>query len=230
MLMFGFVLGLKHAVEADHVAAVSTIASEQPSIIRSSIVGACWGVGHTISLLMAATAIVIFHINISSRMSLVLEFAVGVMLVILGASALLKLLRGGHLHMHVHQHGGRLHAHPHIHEQQKHEATHSHHGLTLHRRPLIVGMIHGLAGSGALMLLVLSTIRQPFVALGYVLMFGIGSTGGMMLMSVLIGLPALLTAHRFGRANAILRGVAAGFSIVLGAAIAYDIAVNKLFV
>jgi len=230
MLMFGFVLGLKHAVEADHVAAVSTIASEQPSIIRSSFVGAFWGVGHTISLLLAGAAIVVFHINISSRISLALEFAVGVMLVVLGSGALLKLWRGGHLHIHVHKHGGRLHAHPHIHEQQKHEATHSHHGLKLHRRPLIVGMIHGLAGSGALMLLVLSTISQPHVALGYVLTFGIGSTGGMMLMSVLIGLPAMLTAHRFGRANAILRGLAAGFSIVLGAAIAYDIGVNKLFV
>jgi high-affinity nickel permease len=230
MLAFGFVLGLKHAIEADHIAAVSTIASEQPSIIRSSFVGAFWGIGHTISLLIAGSVIVLFHINISFRIGLLLEFCVGIMLVVLGINALLKLLRGGHLHMHVHRHGGRLHAHPHIHQQHRHDPTQTHHGLRLHRRPLIVGMFHGLAGSGALMLLVLSTISQPLVALAYVLTFGIGSTGGMMLMSILISLPAMFTAQRFARANAVLRAAAAGSSILLGALIAYDIGTHKLFV
>lgn len=229
MLMFGFVLGLKHAIEADHIAAVSTIASEQASIWRSSFVGAFWGIGHTISLLIAGAAIVIFHLALSSRITLMLELCVGLMLIVLGANSLLKLWRGGELHMHVHQHGGRLHAHPHIHQQHKRDAVETHHGLRLNRRPLIVGMIHGLAGSGALMLLVLSTITQPFIALAYVLTFGIGSTGGMMLMSILIGLPATLTSQRFQRANAILRGGAAGFSVVLGAVMAYDIGIDKLF-
>src|ERR1041384_4199627 len=168
MLTFGFVLGLKHAIEADHIAAVSTIASEHASLVRSTLVGAFWGVGHTISLLVAGAAIVFLHLEISSRTSLVLEFAVGLMLIALGARALRKIVRGGHLHMHVHQHGGRLHAHPHIHQSRQHDRTSEHHGFKLHRRPLIVGMIHGLAGSGALMLLVLSAIRQPVIALGYV--------------------------------------------------------------
>src|ERR1043165_1824535 len=187
MLAFGFVLGLKHAIEADHIAAVSTIASEHASIVRSTFVGAFWGLGHTISLLIAAGAIVLLHVEISRNVSLVLEFGVGIMLIALGANALRKIARGGHMHMHVHQHGGRLHAHPHIHQSRQHDRTSEHHGFKLHRRPLIVGMIHGLAGSGALMLLVLSAIRQPVIALGYVLLFGLGSTGGMMLMSALVG-------------------------------------------
>jgi hypothetical protein len=228
MLAFGFLLGLKHAVEADHIAAVSAIASEHASIVRSTFVGAFWGIGHTLSLLVAGAAIVLLHIEISNGLSLVLEFAVGVMLIALGANALRKIVKGGHLHMHVHQHGGRLHAHPHVHESRPHERTSSHHGLKLHRRPLFVGMIHGLAGSGALMLLVLSTIRQPLVALGYVLVFGLGSTGGMMLMSTLVGLPAILTARSFARANIILPAAAASFSVLLGCVITYDLGLSRI--
>jgi sulfite exporter TauE/SafE len=225
ILIFGFVLGLKHAVEADHVAAVSTIASEHPSIIGSSFVGALWGIGHTISLLMAGALIVLLHVEISNWVGLALEFVVGLMLIVLGANALRKLFRG-HLHMHVHQHGGRAHAHPHIHDRQHQSEVLSHHGLKLQRRPIIIGMIHGLAGSGALMLVVLSTIRRPAIALIYVLIFGLGSTGGMMIMSTLVGLPAKFTAHRFTRANAILRGAAGLFSVALGVFITCEIALR----
>jgi len=228
MLAFGFVLGLKHAIEADHIAAVSTIASEQASIVRSTFVGAFWGLGHTISLLVAGAAIVFLHIEISGRATVVLEFGVGIMLIVLGANALRKIIEGGRLHMHVHEHGGRLHAHPHVHNDRQHDNASNHHGLKLHRRPFIVGMIHGLAGSGALMLLVLSTIRQPLIALSYVLTFGVGSTGGMMLMSALAGLPAILTAQRFARANMMLRAAAASFSIVLGFAITYQLGLNRV--
>ena len=227
MLAFGFVLGLKHAIEADHIAAVSTIASEHASIVRSAFVGAFWGIGHTISLLVAGAAIVFLHIEISSGLSFALEFAVGIMLIVLGGNGLRKILRGGRLHMHVHQHGGRLHSHPHIHQSQRRDIMSSHHGLKIHRRPLIVGTIHGLAGSGALMLLVLSTISQPILALGYVLTFGLGSTGGMMLMSALMGLPAILTAQRFARANTLLRAAAGGFSMAIGFVIVYDLAINR---
>jgi len=228
MLAFGFVLGLKHAIEADHIAAVSTIASEHASIMRSTFVGAFWGIGHTISLLVAGAAIVFLRIEISGRVSLALELAVGIMLIVLGANALRKIIKGGRLHMHVHKHGGRLHAHPHVHKERQHDNSSNHHGLKLHRRPLIVGMIHGLAGSGALMLLVLATIRQPLLALAYVLVFGLGSTGGMMLMSALVGVPAILTAQRFGRANLILRAAAAGFSVVLGCLITYALGFSRI--
>ena len=228
MLTFGFVLGLKHAIEADHIAAVSTIASEHASIVRSTFVGAFWGVGHTISLLVAGAAIVFLHIEISSGVGLALEFGVGIMLIVLGVNALRKIVKGGHLHMHAHRHGGRLHAHPHIHENLQRDGLSNHHALKLHRRPIIVGMIHGLAGSGALMLLVLSTIRQPLIALVYVLMFGLGSTGGMMLMSALVGLPTILTSRRFATANLILRTMAAGFSVVLGFVITYELGLSRI--
>lgn len=230
ILTFGFLLGLKHAIEADHVAAVSTIASESSSLFGSSVVGALWGVGHTISLLIAAVALVVLGLQVGPRLSAFLEFIVGLMLIVLGTNALLKLLRGGHLHMHVHQHGGRVHSHPHIHGAKNQvESSRSHHGLKLQRRPIIIGMVHGLAGSGALMLLVLSTIRRPVAAFVYVLVFGIGSTGGMMLMSLLIGLPAKLTARRFTWANTAIRGVAAVFSIALGLFISYEIGFRGLF-
>jgi ABC-type nickel/cobalt efflux system permease component RcnA len=228
MLLFGFALGLKHAIEADHIAAVSTIVSEHASIVRSTFVGAFWGIGHTISLLVAGALIVFLHLEVSSKMSRLLEFGVGIMLIALGGNALRKIIKGGRFHMHVHSHGGRLHAHPHVHDDRQHDNRSNHHGLNLHRRPLIVGMIHGLAGSGALMLLVLSTIRQPLMALGYVVVFGLGSTGGMMVMSALVGLPAILTAQRFARANIILRAVAAGFSVVLGCVITYQLGVTAV--
>ena len=229
IVAFGFVLGLKHAIEADHIAAVSTIVSEHPSIIRSSFVGAFWGIGHAISLLVAGAAIVFLHIEISGGVGRALEFGVGIMLIALGVNALRKIVRGGQLHMHVHQHGGRLHAHPHVHENRQPDSISNHHGLKMHRRPLIVGMIHGLAGSGALMLLVLSTIHQPLIALAYVVVFGLGATGGMMLMSALVGLPAILTAQRFARANLILRAAAASFSVMLGFAITYQLGISRIF-
>ncbi|HEY0100693.1 MAG TPA: hypothetical protein VGB76_17235, partial [Pyrinomonadaceae bacterium] len=189
VLAFGFVLGLKHAVEADHLAAVSTIVSERKSLLSSSLVGGLWGVGHTISLLVVGLAVILFQFEISARTAQALEFCVGLMLVALGANALRKLKRGGHLHLHMHQHGTRQHVHPHIHDGAPEADSHTHHGLRLSARPLLVGMVHGLAGSASLMLLVLSTISSPPVELLFILIFGVGSIGGMMLMSALVGLP-----------------------------------------
>ncbi len=223
VLTFGFVMGLKHAVEADHVAAVSTIVSERKSVLSSSLVGGLWGVGHTVSLLLAGVAVVVLGVRVSDRTALALEFCVGLMLVVLGANALRKLARGGHIHLHAHRHGGRAHIHPHVHDGEPEAAPHTHHGLRLDMRTLVVGMIHGFAGSAALMLLVLSTIKSPAVAMLYVLVFGVGSIGGMMLMSALIGLPIYLTAARFNRANLALRGLAGVFSLAFGLFMVYEI-------
>ncbi|MDT7807777.1 MAG: hypothetical protein QOJ70_1590 [Acidobacteriota bacterium] len=223
VLAFGFVLGLKHAVEADHLAAVSTIVSERKSLWGSSLVGGLWGVGHTIALIIAGVAVILFHFRIGERTGRMLEFAVGLMLVALGANALRKLARGGHLHLHVHRHGARAHIHPHIHDGSPETERHTHHGLGLGPRPLLVGMIHGLAGSAALMLLVLSTISSPLVGLLYIIIFGIGSVGGMMLMSALFGLPVYLTAARFTRVNLAVRGLAGLFSLSLGLFMVYEI-------
>lgn len=226
VLAFGFVLGLKHAVEVDHLAAVSTIVSERKSLLGSLLVGGLWGVGHTISLLVAGILVILFQVEISQRMALALEFLVGLMLVALGANALMKLWRGGHLHLHVHSHGNRAHVHPHIHDDREAETdAHTHHGYQTGMRPLVVGMVHGLAGSAALMLLVLSTINQPLVGLLYILIFGLGSIGGMMLMSALVSLPLYLTARRFTRANLMMRGLAGLFSVSFGLFLLYEIGV-----
>ncbi len=223
LLAFGFVLGLKHAVDADHLAAVSTIASERQSLLSSSLVGALWGVGHTLALLAAGGAVIFLHLQISERTTQVLEFSVGIMLVGLGVNALLKLARGGHLHVHVHEHGGHQHAHPHIHQKEQREAAHTHHGVGFGARPLLIGIVHGLAGSAALMLLVLTTISSPGVALLYIIVFGIGSIGGMMVMSTLFALPARFAARRFARANLALRGLAGLFSLSFGLFMVYQI-------
>jgi ABC-type nickel/cobalt efflux system permease component RcnA len=230
LLALGFVLGLKHAIEADHLAAVSTIASERKSLWSSTLVGALWGVGHTISLLIAGIVVIVLHFQINDRTSLALEFGVGLMLVGLGVNTLRKLAKGGRLHVHVHEHGGHLHAHPHIHEKAQHDEPHSHHGLRFSARPLLIGMVHGLAGSAALMLLILATISSAMVGLLYVVVFGIGSIGGMMLMSTLFALPARLTAERFTRANFALRGLAGLFSLSFGLFMVYRIGfVDHLF-
>ncbi|HEV7859145.1 MAG TPA: hypothetical protein VGO91_11055 [Pyrinomonadaceae bacterium] len=234
VLAFGFVLGLKHAVEADHLAAVSTIVSERKSLLSSSLVGGLWGIGHTISLLIAGIAVMLLHIEISERMAQALEFCVGLMLVALGLNALRKLLRHGHLHLHVHQHGRRVHVHPHLHDGSPEPDPHTHHGLPLDqqegfrlgKRPLLIGMVHGFAGSAALMLLVLSTITTPLVGLLYIAVFGVGSIGGMMMMSALVGLPMHFTASRFTRANLALRCLAGLFSLSFGLLMVYRIGIT----
>jgi sulfite exporter TauE/SafE len=230
VLAFGFVLGLKHAVEADHLAAVSAIVSERKSLWSSSLVGGLWGIGHTLSLLVAGVAVILFHFRVGERTERALEFTVGLMLIALGANALRKLARGGRLHLHVHRHGGRAHVHPHVHDGAPEPGPHTHHGLRLGPRPLLVGMLHGLAGSAALTLLVLSTISSPSVGLLYLVVFGVGSAGGMMLMSALFGLPVYLTAARFTRANLAVRGLSGLFSLSLGLFTVYEVGfVNGLF-
>ena len=233
LLAVGFGLGLKHAVEADHLAAVSNIVSDRKSLWSASLVGALWGLGHTISLFVAAVAVLLFHFEIGERLSRGLELGVGLMLIVLGFDTLRKLFRGGQVHMHFHRHGGRLHAHPHVHDATQAHQTISdhqpsaqpptHHGLAIGPRPLIVGMIHGLAGSGALMLLVLSTISSTVVGMSYILVFGIGSIGGMILMSFLLSLPFHFTARTLGGVERTMRGLAGAFSLSFGVFMIYEI-------
>jgi sulfite exporter TauE/SafE len=213
-------LGLKHATEADHLAAVSTIVSGRKSLAASAIVGGIWGLGHTISLFLAGILVLILDFQISEQTERILEFGVGIMLIILGANVLRKLVRGARLHFHTHEHDGRKHAHPHIHE--KADESHTHYGFSFNPRAFIIGMIHGLAGSAALMLLVIPTIESRAVGLLYILIFGVGSIGGMMLMSFLVSLPFRLTAKKFNRLNYIMQSIAGLISVGLGFFIIYE--------
>jgi ABC-type nickel/cobalt efflux system permease component RcnA len=222
ILFIGFLLGLKHAVESDHLAAVATIVSERKSLWSSAVVGGIWGLGHTISLVAAGVLVLLLNFQISEQNERFLEFCVGVMLLLLGLNVLRKLWRGGKLHFHAHEHGGREHVHPHTHEDEQAHEPHSHHGFSFGARSLVIGMIHGLAGSAALMLLVIPTIETRAMGLIYVLVFGIGSISGMMLMSFIVGLPFHLTSLRFNRFNVLLQSIAGLFSVVLGMLIIYD--------
>ena len=157
ILGLGFLLGLRHALDVDHLAAVSTIVSQRRSIWRSALVGVVWGIGHTTSLLVVAIAVIALHAEISPAIGQVLELGVAIMLMTLGVRLLATVLRGGAIHVHVHDHAGHAHVHPHVHAPDApghdHGPSRHHH----HRRPFLVGLVHGLAGSGALMLAVAAT-------------------------------------------------------------------------
>jgi sulfite exporter TauE/SafE len=222
ILGFGFLIGLKHATEADHLAAVSTIVSERKSLWSSTLIGGFWGLGHTISLFVAGIFVLLLDFQISERTERILEFVVGVMLLLLGLNVLRKLLQGGNLHFHAHEHGERAHAHPHIHAHGRADERETHHGFSFSPRSVIIGMIHGLAGSAALMLLLIPTIDSKIVGLLYIVIFGIGSIAGMMIMSFLVGLPFHFTANRLNRLNYALQSIAGLVSVGLGLFIIYE--------
>lgn len=217
VLIIGFVLGLTHAVEADHLAAVSTIVSEKKNLFTSMIVGGFWGLGHTISLFVVGTLVIFLKLQISESVEAKLEAIVGGMLVLLGLNALYKLFTAKEVHAHSHEHRGHGHTHLHLHKDEKEKAHHR-----FSPRSVFIGMVHGLAGSAGLMLIVIPSIASPTVALFYILVFGVGSIAGMMLMSLLIGLPFHFTANKFGILNKGIRLCAALFSLTWGIKLIYE--------
>jgi ABC-type nickel/cobalt efflux system permease component RcnA len=220
-LGLGFVLGLKHALDADHVVAVSTIVSEHRSLARSSLVGTFWGIGHTASLLIVGLVVIGLRLTVPERVALSLEFGVALMLIVLGVDLLRKSLRFD-VHAHTHTHEDDHHAHLHVHLPGSHHHQ-GHHLLKDARRPLLIGMVHGLAGSAALMLLVLTTIPSPMLGLAYIGLFGVGSIIGMLMMSSVVGLPFVWTAQRFGRLNRGIKVTAGVFSTAFGIFLAWQI-------
>jgi len=223
VLGLGFVLGLRHALDVDHLAAVSTIVSQGRGLWRSSLVGAVWGLGHTASLLAAGVAVIALHTEIPPRLSQALELGVAVMLIGLGLNLLLNLRRGATVHVHAHEHGRHRHLHVHVHPADRVAAEPHHHPVIGTRRPFLVGLVHGLAGSAALMLAVLATIPSPAVAFVYIAIFGIGSIGGMMIMSTLLGLPFTLARERFHTIDLALRTASGIGSIAVGLLLAWEI-------
>lgn len=222
ILGLGFLLGLKHAIEADHLAAVTTIVAERQSLFSSVIIGGLWGLGHTISLVLAGIFVLFLNFQISGQTERFLELGVGIMLLFLGLNVLRKLVKGGKVHFHTHEHDGHQHVHPHLHEHGHNDQSHTHFGFHMSPRSIIVGMIHGLAGSAALMLIVIPTIESKTVGLIYILVFGLGSIAGMMIMSFLVGLPFRFTASRFEKLNLTLQCIAGLIGIILGLFIIYE--------
>jgi high-affinity nickel permease len=222
VLALGFVLGLQHATEGDHLAAVTAIVSEKKQLFSASLVGGLWGVGHTTSLFVMGALVIFLKLQIDERTESRLEAIVGGMLILLGFNALWKLYRGGRIHAHTHSHGEHAHVHFHTHQTAEKELNSNHHNLRFNIRSVIVGMVHGLAGTAGLMLLVLPKIDSPLIALSFILIFGIGSIGGMMVMSFLVGLPLYFTAHRFTQLHFAIRCLAGVFSLVFGMSIIYE--------
>lgn len=228
ILGVGLILGLKHAMEVDHVVAVSTIVSQHRNVWRSALVGALWGIGHTASLLVIGVIVLSLRIVIPETVSTWLEFGVALMIIGLGAMALWRSLRQKeHIHAHEHSHDGVSHVHIHFHEPEtrhQQERQHSHAVSAVGLKPVLIGTVHGLAGSGALTLLVLAQTSSALVGFLYLAIFGVGSIFGMILMSGLIGLPFALTAKNVDKFHRHLQTAAAVLSIAFGLWYAYETA------
>jgi ABC-type nickel/cobalt efflux system permease component RcnA len=226
VLLTGFVLGLRHALDADHLAAMSTFVSQESTLIRSCLLGTVWGIGHTAALLGAGVVTIAFKAAISPAIESAIESMVALVLVGLGAHVGLRALRSLRVHDHAHAHDGTLHRHTHVHIAEP--GTHRHVHLTaVVRRPFLVGVLHGLAGSAALMLLVLAAIPSPATALFYVLVFGVGSTGGMVVLSGLLGIPMALAAKsRSQKAQIVMQGIAGAATAAVGVLMAVNLALR----
>ncbi len=214
ILGLGLATGLKHALDADHVVAVSTIVSEQKGFFRSAMVGVSWGIGHTFTLLMVGVVVLVLGITIPVKLALSFEALVGVVLIILGISVLWRFIKS-RTHIHTHSHTAQKHIHRH---HSKGEEDH-HHFIPLRKKSIFVGMFHGMAGSAALTIVILSTVESFAVGVLYILIFGGGTIIGMLTISGLIGLPFKFTAERFVNANRGISLVAGCLSIILGAII-----------
>jgi high-affinity nickel-transport protein len=246
ILAVGFFLGMRHATDPDHVIAVTTIVSRQKKISRAAITGIVWGVGHTVTIMIVGTAIILFDVVIPARFGLSMELSVALMLVILGLMNVAAFVRSARsvgkvetgsatVHTHQHSHGDLIHSHPHAHEPELHPDSADSAplarmdrvfgSLRVYRqlRPLLIGIVHGLAGSAAVALLVLTTIRDVRWAIAYLLLFGLGTVAGMMLITM-----SLASAFSFfGRQHAQFTsrlGLAAGvLSLIFGIVLMYQI-------
>ena len=224
----GLLMGMRHATDPDHVIAVTTILSRERRLGAATRIGIVWGFGHSLTVLSVGALIIVLKIAIPTRLGLAMEFAVALVLILLGVSAVARLIRrivlqlkGSTLpnaapltvHSHLHKHGGRSHRHSHVHSDSDiHDAAdiemtaHEHlvtagpMPATAARRPLLrsfgVGLIHGLAGSAAIALLVLSAIPQPLWATIYLMIFCIGTVLGMGLITTAIATPFLVASRR----------------------------------
>ncbi|MGH9937736.1 MAG: hypothetical protein ACREAM_15935 [Blastocatellia bacterium] len=209
ILAYSLVFGLKHALEPDHLAAVSTIAVEHKSLVGSSLVGAVWGVGHTLSLLLAGLFVVLLGFDLREEYLTPVEAIVALMLIGLGVRALWILWRERKTTVGAGRREALNRAHTH----------HDHPNSVWERigiRPLLIGMIHGLAGSAALLLLLIPVIPSTALKIIYILVFGAGSIAGMVIMSCMVGLPTRLMAARFLKLSLAVRALAGLFSLGFG--------------
>lgn len=204
LLLLGFLIGMRHALEADHVAAVATLTTRTATVKQAVKLGSIWGIGHTLTLFLFGSIVLLTDLFIPETMAKWLEFGVGVMLVLLGLDVLRRLIKE-RVHYHAHQHQNQqtkqeqrhFHAHSHANKANKKikQTSHEHqHPDSLSYRALFIGVLHGMAGSAALILLTLETINSPLQGILYIILFGIGSVAGMAVLSYIISIPLRASA------------------------------------
>ncbi|HHL45448.1 MAG TPA: urease accessory protein [Gammaproteobacteria bacterium] len=220
LLSLGFVIGMRHALESDHIAAVASLATRSRSVADTLRQGAAWGVGHTLTLFLFGSVVLLLDSAVPERTAQILELLVGIMLVILGADVLLRLLRQ-RIHIHLHRHADgtlHLHAHSHAGEAEHPEVHHHPHRKTtaLPLRALLVGTMHGMAGSAALILLTLQSVHSPLTGLLYIALFGIGSIAGMVMLSLVIAIPLRYSAVALDRLHDSLQAVIGLATVTIG--------------
>jgi hypothetical protein len=215
ILAYSLVFGLKHALEPDHLAAVSTIAIEHKSLAGSSLVGAVWGVGHTLSLLLAGSVVIMLGFDLREEYLSPVEIVVALMLIGLGARALWALWRERRAAINPESQETPRHSHS---PKSSPNSVWERIGI----RPLLIGMVHGLAGSAALLLLLIPVIPSMALKIVYILVFGAGSIVGMVIMSCMVGLPAHLMAARFLTMSLAIRALAGLFSLGFGIWLLYE--------
>ena len=244
IIVIGFVLGIRHATDADHVIAVTTIVSRQGSVRHATLIGALWGVGHTLTICIVGTAIIVFNVVIPPRVGLAMELCVGLTLVLLGVLNLTGVLQwicfrltpGRRQHPEVHSRHVLPEDSP---DQPSPDLTvfQDEDGRSLNwfdrnlgplgvyqlLRPLVVGVVHGLAGSAAVALLVLATIRNPYWGVAYLFVFGVGTIAGMMTVTTAIAVPVAYTSIRFDRVNRRLAVASGLLSLAFGLVISWHI-------
>ena len=229
ILVLGFLLGMRHATDPDHVVAITTIVTKQQGIAKAGLIGALWGLGHTFTIFVVGTVIILFKVTIPPRLGLSMELAVAAMLILLGVLNLTGVLQ-------------RL--------QERYSPTSpdtglspstTNQGLWLSRlsqrlgrynalRPLIIGIVHGLAGSATVALLVMATIHDPWWSIAYLLLFGTGTVAGMMLITAVIAMPFAFTARKFSGWNRRMALASGLLSLGFGVFLSYQIGfVDGLF-
>ena len=250
VILLGFLLGVRHATDADHVIAVSTIVTRQQTLRGGMVIGGLWGVGHTLTIVIVGGAILVFRIVIPPALGLTMEMTVALMLVGLGLwnlTAVVQRVReeigpNAERHVHPHQHGDYVHTHRHGHGALAHghrddrtpQAWLDRHlaGLGLYQllRPLVVGLVHGLAGSAAVALLVLAAIGDAHWAVAYLLLFGVGTIVGMMLITLIVAAPMTCASGRLAHMQRHLRLASGLLSLAFGLFLVYQIGfVSGLF-
>ncbi len=237
LLFIGFLIGMRHALEADHVAAVATLATNTNSLKSAVKHGAVWGMGHTITLFLFGSIVILTDSIMPETMASGLEFMVGIMLVFLGADVIRQMTRD-RVHFHTHKHGNNkqhFHAHKHDHDNCNKtnnrrttchaDINHQHkHTDAFPRKALYIGLMHGMAGSAALILLTLKTVQSPLAGLLYMLLFGIGSIAGMAALSVIIAIPLKRSEKGLTWLHNGLQGAIGIATVILGSTLIYDIA------